>query len=110
MLDVKTVADRLGVSIFTIYREIESGKLPAYQIRGSMRVKDVDYDDYLEAQKVKPGIVTQPFKKAVKPALKKPEIDIKAFQPEPLYTGRTSKAKREAALAGYKKGAGIGST
>jgi excisionase family DNA binding protein len=54
------VAEYLSVSKRTIYRLIDDGKLQAIKIRGSMRIKGVSVDAFideqLEIQALKAGI------------------------------------------------------
>lgn len=52
MLRVKAVAERLDVSVATIYRAIASGALPALKIgtgKGALRIPAAAVDDYLKA-------------------------------------------------------------
>ena len=49
------VADRLGVSIRTVYGMINRGELPAYHMGRVIRVKRADLQGFLVAQRLKPG-------------------------------------------------------
>ncbi|MDT0268316.1 helix-turn-helix domain-containing protein [Streptomyces sp. DSM 44915] len=52
-LRVKEIANVLGLDVSTVYREIQSGRLPAYRVgtgRGTLRVTCTAFRDYLSAQ------------------------------------------------------------
>jgi len=49
------VADRLGVSLRTVYGMINRGELPAYHMGRVIRVKRADLQSFLLAQRLKPG-------------------------------------------------------
>jgi excisionase family DNA binding protein len=51
-LSSKELKDFLGVSILTIYRLINSGKLPAFKIGKSLRFHREDIIAYLKAQRI----------------------------------------------------------
>ena len=51
LLSVKTVAEYLGLSVTTIYDEIQAKNLPAYKIGGSYRVTAAELQKYLDARK-----------------------------------------------------------
>lgn len=53
-LKIKDIAKNLGVSVMTIYREIDEGRLKARRIGRSYRIEEKDYAAYLEAAKVQP--------------------------------------------------------
>jgi len=50
-LSINECAESLGVSRWTISREIEDGVLPVVVIRGSPRVDPADFDQYLSKKK-----------------------------------------------------------
>jgi excisionase family DNA binding protein len=50
-LSINDCAERLGVSRWTIAREIEVGALIAIPVRGTPRVDPNDFDDYLKRKK-----------------------------------------------------------
>ncbi len=51
-LSPKELKDFLGVSILTVYRLIESGKLPAFKIGKSLRFHREDIIAYLKNQRI----------------------------------------------------------
>jgi len=53
-IDLKDVAERFGVNINTLYREIERGKLVAYKFGKEYKVLKPDVDAYVESKKVVP--------------------------------------------------------
>ena len=58
LLTVKDVAGRLCVSIASVYRLIESGRLPAHRIgvgRGTLRVSEAALESYLRSVEVVAG-------------------------------------------------------
>lgn len=48
-------SDRLGVTLRTLYRLIDEGRLPAYKIGRVIRLKDEDIDTYIESARIAPG-------------------------------------------------------
>lgn len=50
---IKEVAELLKVAYLTVYRWIQAGKVPAYQVGKQYRVKKVDYEAYIKSNKVK---------------------------------------------------------
>lgn len=51
---VKEVAHMLNVQPMTVYRLINSGKLQAYKVGRSMRLKTEDVDNFLQSAAVNP--------------------------------------------------------
>jgi len=51
MLSIAEVAERLGVSRWTIAREIEDGALAAIPIRDTYRIDPADLESYIARQK-----------------------------------------------------------
>ena len=49
------VADRLGVSVRTVYGMINRGELAAYHMGRVIRVKRADLQGFLVAQRLRPG-------------------------------------------------------
>ena len=49
------VANRLGVSLRTVYGMINRGDLPAYHMGRVIRVRRTDLQSFLLAQRLKPG-------------------------------------------------------
>ena len=51
LLDVATVAKRLGVSVRTVRREIKNGRLRAYRVGRLLRVGEDDLLAYLDSRR-----------------------------------------------------------
>lgn len=47
LLKVNDVAERLGLGVKTIYVLIESGRLPHYKLRQSVRISETQLEEYL---------------------------------------------------------------
>ncbi|MCL5973289.1 MAG: helix-turn-helix domain-containing protein [Actinobacteria bacterium] len=54
-LSSKEAADRLGVSLRTLYRLIDEGQLVGYQIGRNIRLRHADLDDFVERSRITPG-------------------------------------------------------
>jgi len=48
-------ADYLGITLRTLYRLINEGRIPAYRPARVFRVRRVDLDAFLEATRIQPG-------------------------------------------------------
>lgn len=59
MLTLKQVAEILGVSVPTVWRRVDSGKLRAYRDEGIVRVDAVDLAEYIRS-KSSGGVATAP--------------------------------------------------
>ena len=55
-LSPKELKEILGVSLPTIYRLIDSRKIPVYKIRNSLRFLNKDIIEYLESKRIDPII------------------------------------------------------
>lgn len=51
MLTVMQIATRLNVNPRTVYRMLEEGEMPHYTIRGQKRVKQEDFQTWLNHQR-----------------------------------------------------------
>lgn len=51
-LTVAVVATKLGISKMTVYRMIAQKELPAYQFGRAFRIKETDYDQFVEKSAV----------------------------------------------------------
>jgi excisionase family DNA binding protein len=51
-LSVQEVADRLGVSVFTIRRYIRAGKMRAVKLDGGYRLGDDEIADFLKSREI----------------------------------------------------------
>jgi len=48
---IQEIADILKVDYMTIYRWIRAGKLEAYQVQRQYRIREVDFEKFMEASK-----------------------------------------------------------
>lgn len=48
---IQEIADLLKVNYMTVYRWIRAGKLEAYQVQKQYRIKEVDFQKFMEANK-----------------------------------------------------------
>lgn len=54
-LSTAEASDRLGVTLRTLYRLVDEGRLPAYKIGRVIRVKEEDIDAFIESVRIQPG-------------------------------------------------------
>ena len=54
-LGTADAAERLGVTVRTLYRLIDSGELPAYRFGRVIRLKEDDIARYIVACRIQPG-------------------------------------------------------
>jgi excisionase family DNA binding protein len=54
-LGTKEASERLGVTLRTLYRFIDEGRLPAYQMGRVIRVKEEELDGFVESLRIAPG-------------------------------------------------------
>ncbi len=52
-LSIQEIMEILNVSRTTVYRIMEDGEIPFYQIRGRRKFKKKDIDEYVQKQKNK---------------------------------------------------------
>ena len=55
LLTYQETADRLRITVRTLYRIIDDGDLPPIKIRGSLRISVADLEAYLQRQRKGPG-------------------------------------------------------
>ncbi|HEX2038161.1 MAG TPA: helix-turn-helix domain-containing protein [Acidimicrobiales bacterium] len=48
-------SERLGVTLRTLYRLVDEGRLPAYKIGRVIRIKEEDVEAFLESARIQPG-------------------------------------------------------
>jgi excisionase family DNA binding protein len=49
------IADLLKISYMTVYRWIRSGKLEAYQVQKQYRIREADFNRFMQANKKLPS-------------------------------------------------------
>lgn len=54
-MSTKEAAEELGVTVRTLYRLIDEGRIGAYQIGRVIRIKRTDVDSYLDSARITPG-------------------------------------------------------
>jgi excisionase family DNA binding protein len=54
-LSTKQAAERLGITLRTLYRLIDEGELPAYQIGRVIRLQEQEVEDFIRRSQIKPG-------------------------------------------------------
>ncbi|NNN12705.1 MAG: helix-turn-helix domain-containing protein [Acidimicrobiaceae bacterium] len=54
-LGSKETAEMLGISLRTIYRLVDDGQLPAYQIGRVIRFKRDEVEAFIESTRIQPG-------------------------------------------------------
>lgn len=54
-LSTAEASDRLGVTLRTLYRLVDEGRLPAYKIGRVIRVKEGDVDTFIDSVRIQPG-------------------------------------------------------
>ncbi len=54
-LSTKEAAERLGVTLRSLYRFIDEGDLVAYKFGRVIRIQETDVDRFIEASRIAPG-------------------------------------------------------
>lgn len=54
-LSTRDASERLGVTLRTLYRFIDEGRLPAYQLGRVIRLQAEDVDNFIESVRIQPG-------------------------------------------------------
>ncbi|MDP1794055.1 MAG: helix-turn-helix domain-containing protein [Acidimicrobiales bacterium] len=54
-LSTKECCERLGVTVRTLYRFIDEGQLPAYQMGRVIRVQEDDLNTFIDSVRIAPG-------------------------------------------------------
>ena len=49
---IQEIADLLKVNYMTVYRWIRAGKLEAYQLQKQYRIREVDFQKFMKANKI----------------------------------------------------------
>jgi excisionase family DNA binding protein len=54
-LSTAAAADRLGVSLRTLYKFIDEGLVPAYKFGRVIRLKEDEVDRFIDSSRIEPG-------------------------------------------------------
>ena len=54
-LGTQEAAERIGVTLRTLYRFVDEGQIPAYKMGRVIRLKESDVDDFIDAARIAPG-------------------------------------------------------
>ncbi|MGH9102230.1 MAG: helix-turn-helix domain-containing protein [Acidimicrobiales bacterium] len=54
-LSTREAAERLGITLRTLYRFIDEGQVDAYQFGRVIRLKTEDVDRFIESSRISPG-------------------------------------------------------
>ena len=54
-IGTREAAERLGITLRTLYRFIDEGLLPAYKFGRVIRLKEFDLDAFIESSRIAPG-------------------------------------------------------
>ena len=54
-ISAKEAANRCGISLATLYQAINDGRVPAYQISRSIKLKEQDVAAFIERSRIEPG-------------------------------------------------------
>ena len=63
-LSTKKAAERLGITVRTVYRFVDEGRLPAYKFGRVIRIKERDVNVYIERCRVQPGSMSHLYPEA----------------------------------------------
>ena len=54
-MSTRETAERLGITLRTLYRFIDEGQIAAYKLGRVIRLKEVDVDSFIEGARIAPG-------------------------------------------------------
>lgn len=54
-MSTRETAERLGVTLRTLYRFIDEGQIAAYKLGRVIRLKDNDVEAFIESARIEPG-------------------------------------------------------
>jgi excisionase family DNA binding protein len=54
-MSTKEASERLGVTLRTLYRFIDEGRLPAYQVGRVIRLKADELESFIDSLRIAPG-------------------------------------------------------
>ncbi|MCL5947967.1 MAG: helix-turn-helix domain-containing protein [Actinobacteria bacterium] len=66
-LSTKEAADRLGVTLRSLYRFVDEGSLPAYKFGRVIRLKAHDVEKFIEACRIEPGTLEHLYPESHRP-------------------------------------------
>jgi excisionase family DNA binding protein len=66
-LSTKDAAERLGVTLRSLYRFIDEGGLAAYKFGRVIRLKEADVEDFIESSRIVPGSLEHLYPEAKGP-------------------------------------------
>jgi excisionase family DNA binding protein len=57
-MSTKEASERLGVTLRTLYRFIDEGRLPAYQVGRVIRLKADELETFIDSLRISPGTLS----------------------------------------------------
>lgn len=54
-MSTRETADRLGITLRTLYRFIDEGQIAAYKLGRVIRLKEADVEAFIEGARIAPG-------------------------------------------------------
>lgn len=54
-MGTRETAERLGITLRTLYRFIDEGQIPAYKLGRVIRLKEHDVEAFIEGARIEPG-------------------------------------------------------
>lgn len=57
-MSTKDASERLGVTLRTLYRFIDEGRLPAYQVGRVIRLKSEELETFIDSLRIAPGTLS----------------------------------------------------
>ncbi|HET7489462.1 MAG TPA: helix-turn-helix domain-containing protein [Acidimicrobiales bacterium] len=54
-MSTRETAERLGITLRTLYRFIDEGQIPAFKFGRVIRLKESDVDTFIEGARIAPG-------------------------------------------------------
>ncbi len=65
-LSTREAAERLGITLRTLYRFIDEGQLPAYKFGRVIRLQEADVERFIDAARISPGDLEHLYPEAKK--------------------------------------------
>jgi excisionase family DNA binding protein len=78
-LSTKEAAERLGVTLRSLYRFIDEGGLVAYKFGRVIRLQEADVESFIESSRIRPGSLEHLY-----PEVKGPSRVVHAVDPGPI--------------------------